>query len=56
VKTKVTEDGVTQLKPLIVADAELASNSWTYLLKDDDGKIQGGNTWFKEVDVRPNKT
>jgi hypothetical protein len=57
VKTKVTEQNVTQFKPLIVADARLSSsNSWAYQLEDKDGILQDGGKWFAEVNVKPRTT
>jgi hypothetical protein len=53
---KVTEDGVTQMKPFVVATATQRSNtSWWYQLKSTDGLLYEGGKPIPETDLKPRK-
>jgi hypothetical protein len=58
VKTKVTEGSITQMKPLVIADAmngnDQGRGGWQYQLASDK-VLQDGGRWFPEVDIRPRK-
>jgi hypothetical protein len=54
VKMKVTEDGITQFKHLLVeAASQRSDTSWQYKLKTADGLLYAEGKWFREVDLKP---